>query len=157
MGLKIMISAYRKFTHYTHTMGNWESGIISCPSNDRFGRTRSCKKCGGIGIQAGGAGSDWYEGENLSKPCMIIDEGFLCEICNNWTRCTDNGYECECTIDSLHDHIFELENRAKLKHKDLISLIRMEPYRIVAESSDYRKSLKKFSKHLIDKIKRGEL
>ncbi len=49
----------------THKWGKWESTIISCASDDRFGRLRKCKKCDAEEAFAGGAGSHMVNDEAL--------------------------------------------------------------------------------------------
>jgi hypothetical protein len=54
--------------HPSHKFGKKESTIVACASNDRFGSVRTCKKCGGREVWAGGAGSHYFDSE-LQGPC----------------------------------------------------------------------------------------
>jgi len=49
--------------HESHDMGEWESTIVACASNDRFGQIRKCKKCKAEEVKAGGPGSHYFETE----------------------------------------------------------------------------------------------
>ena len=54
--------------HKSHQFGRKESTLVSCASNDRFGSIRTCKKCGGQEVWAGGAGSHYFD-EGLQEQC----------------------------------------------------------------------------------------
>lgn len=54
--------------HPSHKFGKKESTIVACASNDRFGSIRTCKKCEGREVWAGGAGSHYFDAE-LLKEC----------------------------------------------------------------------------------------
>jgi hypothetical protein len=51
----------------SHQFGRKESTIVACASNDRFGSVRTCKRCGGREVWAGGAGSHYFDSELLRK------------------------------------------------------------------------------------------
>ena len=58
----------------THKWGKWESTIISCTSNDRFGKRRKCKKCEAEEAFAGGAGSHLVNYEAMHDCEMLEDK-----------------------------------------------------------------------------------
>lgn len=51
--------------HASHRMGAWESTLVACASNDRFGQIRECAACGGRDVKAGGPGSRYFDAELL--------------------------------------------------------------------------------------------
>lgn len=51
--------------HESHEMSKWESCIVACARNDRFGQVRGCEKCEGRDVKAGGAGSRYVDEELL--------------------------------------------------------------------------------------------
>ena len=55
--------------HSSHKMGEKESTLIACASNDRFGTVRACERCEGREVWAGGAGSHYFDPE-LKRPCQ---------------------------------------------------------------------------------------
>ena len=59
---------YEQEPHFTHSMTDWRSTICQLSTNDRFGRKRKCKKCGGQDYLCGGAGSRWQD-SFLARPC----------------------------------------------------------------------------------------
>lgn len=60
--------SYKTEPHPSHTMGEWESTLVACASNDRFGSERCCKKCSLRDVKAGGAGSRYFD-EGLETEC----------------------------------------------------------------------------------------
>lgn len=54
--------------HSSHYFGPKKSALVVCASNDRFGFIRTCKKCDGSEVWAGGAGSHYFDRE-LTMPC----------------------------------------------------------------------------------------
>lgn len=54
--------------HASHTFGKKESTLVACASNDRFGSIRTCRRCGGREVWAGGAGSHYFD-EELLEAC----------------------------------------------------------------------------------------
>lgn len=62
---------YNKEPHDSHVFGRKESTLVSCASNDRFGSVRTCKRCGGSEVWAGGAGSHYFDGD-LASACPNV-------------------------------------------------------------------------------------
>ena len=74
--LSMEFVAMGKEPHASHKMGAWESTLVSCASNDRFGKIRECENCGGRDVIAGGAGSRYHDKE-LGMVCFDNDEALL--------------------------------------------------------------------------------
>jgi hypothetical protein len=60
----------KQLPHASHNFTKKESTIVACASNDRFGSVRTCKRCGGREVWAGGAGSHYFDSE-LMERCRV--------------------------------------------------------------------------------------